>query len=121
MKKFLLTAAVALGLALPQAAEAGGYYKYRYYGYGNGAAVAAGVLGGVLLGAALVRPRYYGYYGYYGPPRVYYYGPPPPPVYYVPPPRVYYAPPPPVSCYKDKVYRYLPDGSVQWGTRTRCY
>jgi hypothetical protein len=47
----------------------------------------------------------------------------PPPVYYGPPPTVYYAPSPapgPV-CQQDNVYRYLPDGSVQWGVRTRCY
>jgi len=24
-------------------------------------------------------------------------------------------------CLEDRVYRYLPDGSLQWGTRRRCY
>jgi hypothetical protein len=38
-----------------------------------------------------------------------------------PPSVVYVTPPPQPYCVQDQVYRYLPDGSVQWGTRTRCY
>jgi hypothetical protein len=56
-------------------------------------------------------PYYRPYWGYYGPPP-YYYAPPPPA--YSPPVREPY-------CVQDKVYRYLPDGQIQWGTRTRCY
>jgi hypothetical protein len=59
-----------------------------------------------VTGALLSRPYYH---------TTYVYGPPPPVVYYAPPP-----PPGPV-CQQDNVYRYLPDGSVQWGVRTRCY
>ena len=92
----------------------GGYYKRGYYkrhhykGYGykhrhrhkhGGALVAAGIIGGaVLLGALLAAPRYYG-----------------------PPRHSYYAPPRAPVCERDRVYRYLPDGSIQWGVRTRCY
>lgn len=42
---------------------------------------------------------------------------PPPP--YVSPRISYY--PPPRSCVQDEVYRFLPDGRIQTGTRTTCY
>jgi hypothetical protein len=92
MRKLLLSLSVCAGLALSgTAANAGGYYRHHHHHH-NGAFVAAGVIGGaLLLGAVLSRPRYYG------------------------------PPPPAPSCVSDRVYRYLPDGSVQWGTRTRCY
>lgn len=82
----------------------GGHYRYghHYHGYHrhDGAWIAAGVLGGaLLLGTLLSAPYYYG---------------PPAPAYYGPPPRQPY-------CVSDQVYRYLPDGRIQWGTRTRCY
>lgn len=58
----------------------------------------AGIIGGaIIVGSLLSRPQ-----------------PAPPPV-------VYYAPPPQPRCVQDQVYRTLPDGSIQWGTRTRCY
>jgi hypothetical protein len=126
----LLAAAVALG-SFP--AQAGGYYKYKSYGYyghhhafkghrhkhfkrhyharpyhyrhhhkhrsrvGDEILIGAGIIGGaIVLGSVLSRPA-----------------PPPPPVYYQP----QRAP----NCVQDQVYRSLPDGSLQWGTRTRCY
>jgi hypothetical protein len=55
--------------------------------------------------------HYWPYWAYYGPPPYYY--PPPRPVYYVPSREPY--------CVQDQVYRHLPDGRIQWGTRTRCY
>lgn len=101
MKRFIAAALLAAGLALaPLSAQAGGY-KYRYHhGHGHGGALAAaGIIGGALLLGGLLRaPRYYG---------------PPAPAYYAPPRRPH--------CVRDRVYRYLPDGSVQWGLRTRCY
>lgn len=53
---------------------------------------------------------YWPFWGYYWPPQAYY-----------PPPATYYAPPRAPYCVQDRVYRYLPDGRIQWGTRTRCY
>lgn len=50
-----------------------GYYGHRhgYYGYGGGA-VAAGLIGGLALGALAASPAYYGGYGYgYGYPGYY--------------------------------------------------
>jgi hypothetical protein len=79
----------------------GGYgYHYRHGGIdGDDLLIATGILAGaVVLGSFLSAPRYYA----------------PPPVYYPPPP-------PPRQCYQDQVYRYLPDGRIQWGTRTTCY
>jgi len=116
MRKLIVAILVSLGLALPVGtAQAGGYYRHHHHHH-DGALVAAGVLGGALaLGVVLSQPRYYG-----PPPAAVYYGPPPP-VYYYGPGATYYASPPAVSCYQDQVYRFLPDGSVQWGTRTRCY
>ena len=119
MRKLLLGALLSLGLATQGGVAQAGGYRHHHGHYNSGAVFAAGIVGGTLLGFALSRPRYY----YYGPPpAVVYYGPPPPPVYYYPPPpRVVYYAPPPASCYQDNVYRYLPDGSIQWGVRTRCY
>ena len=100
-----LLAALAAGLWFaPSAAQAGGsfvsvHYGYPYYGYGW-------------------YHRHYPPYWAYGWPPPVYYGPPA--VYYAPPP-VYYAPQAEPYCVQDQVYRYLPDGRVQWGTRTRCY
>lgn len=74
-------AALTLSLAAAPQAEA------RYYGWGAGA-VAAGIVGGAILGTALAARPAYGYYGpaYYGRP-VYYSRP----VYYDRP--VYYGGP----------------------------
>jgi len=110
MRNKIITAALAAGLTLASAAADAGYGRHGHYyrghyhhGHhgGHGALVAAGVLGGaLLLGTLLSTP--------------YYYSAPPTPVYYNPPPREPY-------CVRDRVYRHLPDGSVQWGVRTRCY
>ena len=116
MKRAILSGVLTLGLvAAGLPAEAGDRYHYGhgYSGYkhhhhhkrhhkrrGNdNLLIAAGIVGGaVLLGSLLsYRP----------------YSPPPPRVVYVPA----YRP----TCYQDQVYRYLPDGRIQWGTRTRCY
>lgn len=95
----------------------GGHYKHRHskrhhYAYrhhrrhhhhhrrhGDEILLGAGIIGGaVIVGSVLAQPRY---------------APPPPTVYTYPPPQP--------ACVQDQVYRYLPDGSIQWGTRTRCY
>ncbi len=98
-------------------AEAGGkYYKGNYYGHGGhhhgynkhyynhgyyddigddillGAAIVGGA---ILLGEFLSQPQH--------------------------PPAAYYAPPPQPMCTRKRVYRYLPDGRIQWGVRTTCY
>lgn len=72
-------------------------YKHGYrHHYGDDLLIGAGIIGGsILLGSLLSQPSYYPAPTYYGPPRA------------------------PV-CQQDQVYRYLPDGRVQWGTRTRC-
>ena len=84
----VLTLAVSVGsLTSPGTADAK---------HGNGAAIALGILGGALAGAAIASSP-----GYAAPPAYYY--PPAPPVYpvapapvyfYVPPPAAYYAPVP---------------------------
>jgi hypothetical protein len=70
-----------------------------YAKHGNGAAIALGILGGALAGAAIASSPAPGYYA--APPAYYYpYAPPvysvaPAPVYsYAPSPPVYYAPAP---------------------------
>lgn len=134
MKKLLpalLCAGALLATSFP--AEAGGYYHKRSHGWyghhhykahkhfkrhhyayrhhrhhhrhhrgdiGDEILLGAGIIGGsIIVGSVLSQPRY---------------APPPPPT-------IYYAPPPQPYCVQDQVYRYLPDGSIQWGTRTRCY
>jgi hypothetical protein len=80
----------AVSLALPET----GYARHD-----DGAAIALGVLGGALAGAAVSTGAAPGYY-YAAPPVYYYpYAPPaypvaPPAYYYAPPPAVYYAPTP---------------------------
>ena len=99
MWKLFLISVFAFGLWLaPSRADAGGgYFVSVHYGY----------------------PYWHGrYYRYYPPVWGYDW---PPPVYYVPPPPVYYLAPRQPYCVQDEVYRYLPDGRIQWGTRTRCY
>jgi len=76
------------------------YRHHRHQDYGDEILLGAGIIGGaVIVGSVVAQPHY---------------APPPPPV-------VYYTPPPQPYCVQDQVYRTLPDGSVQWGTRTRCY
>lgn len=123
MKKLVLTALLSASLVLASVpAQAGSRYHYGYGGghtyYGHGGfkhrhghdhgddlLIAAGIIGGaVLLGSVLVSRPYY-------PPSVQYYQPAP----------VIYVPAYPPTCYQDTVYRYLPDGRIQQGTRTTCY
>jgi hypothetical protein len=76
----------------------GHHYKHGHgHDYGDEILIGAGIIGGsILLGSLLSQPNYY-------------------------PAPTYYAPPRAPVCQQDQVYRYLPDGRVQWGTRTRCY
>ncbi len=114
MKKFVLTGLLSAGLMLAGfSAQAGygRYYGHGGYGYGHGgygyhhgghggdgALIAFGIIGGAILLGSLLAPR-----PYYRPA----------PVVYVPPYRN--------TCYRDRVYRTLADGRIQWGVRTRCY
>jgi hypothetical protein len=69
-----------------------------YARHGDGAAIALGIIGGALAGAAIASSGAPGYYG--APPAYYPYAPPTyavapaPAYYYSPPAAVYYAPPP---------------------------
>ncbi len=116
MKKLVLTALLSATLVLASVpAQAGSRYHYghggghTYYGHGgytrhhghhhgDDLLIAAGIIGGVILLGSLLAPR----------------------PYYQPAP-VIYAPAYRPTCYQDRVYRYLPDGRIQWGTRTTCY
>ena len=125
MLRLMSTALLAGALAassLP--AQAGGYHHrdrgyhghhhgYKSYGYkhhrhhkhhrphrrghdlGDEILLGAGIIGGAIVLNGMMT------------------APPPAPRYYAPPPQPY--------CTQEQVYRYLPDGRVQWGTRTRCY
>ena len=111
MRKLCLAALLGLGLILAGApAQAGGgYHGHGYghgghhynHGHGDGAyyALYGAIAGGLLAAAVLSRPRYHA-----------------PPAYYAPPPPRYQS-----YCVQDQVYRTLPDGRIQTGTRTRCY
>ena len=103
MKKALVAGLLSVILVLPgTAVQAGGYYYGHgghHNGHGGNLLIAAGIIGGAfLLGSLLTQPRYYT-----------------PPVYYRP--ALAYVP----TCYQDKVWRRLPDGRIQTGTRTHCY
>ncbi len=108
MKKALIAGLLSVILVLPgTAVQAGGYH------HGHDGLIAAGIIGGAfLLGSLLSQPGYYAPPAYYQPAPVYY---PSAPAYYQPAPA--YVP----TCYQDKVWRRLPDGRIQTGTRTRCY
>jgi hypothetical protein len=92
-------AVAALSLSSPETAHA----KHN-----NGAAVALGIIGGALAGAAIAS----GAPPAYAAPPVYYYPYPPPayvtvpvPAYqYPPPPAAYYDPPPPAAYYGPALY-----------------
>ena len=75
--------------------------------------------GGYFVSYSYAYPSYWGWGGWYRP--FWIYSVPPPYYYYPPPPPVYYLPPRESYCVRDRVYRYLADGQIQWGTRTRCY
>ena len=103
MRKTLVAGVLALsvtGFAAPAMADSWG--RHGHWGghahvSGDAFWIGAGiVVGAITLGALLSPPPYYG------------------------PPRVVYRAPPP-SCVQDTVYRTLPDGRVQSGTRTTCY
>ncbi len=117
MKKALAAGLLSVILVLPgTAVQAGGYYYGHgghHNGHGGNLLIAAGIIGGaVLLGSLLAPPRYYQPPAYYQRAPVYYR---PAPVYYRP--VTAYVP----TCYQDEVWRRLPDGRIQTGTRTRCY
>jgi hypothetical protein len=72
MKKTLMAAAAVATLAISSIAAPAPAHAQR----GLGAGIAAGVIGGAIVGGALAAPRYYGPgYGYYGPGYGYYGGP----------------------------------------------
>jgi hypothetical protein len=122
MKRLFMASLIGFALVLTgyPALAGGKYHKGHYYGhqsykghfkgyrghhyrhgrghhYGDEILIGAGIIGGsILLGSLLSQPSYS-------------------------PAPTYYAPPRAPVCQRDQVYRYLPDGSVQWGTRTRCY
>jgi len=77
----------------------------------EGANIALGILGGIVLGGA-----FSGGGGHNN-----YYSPPPPPVYYAPPPPVYYVPPQPryyqPYCERRNYYDYYGNYT---GTETIC-
>ncbi len=112
MKKALVAGLLSVILVLPgTAVQAGGYYHghggpFHRNGHDDDLLIAAGIIGGAfLLGSLLTQPWYYA-----------------PPVYYRRAP-VYYRPAPAYvpTCYQDEVWRRLPDGRIQTGSRTRCY
>ena len=115
MKKALLFALVSASILFPSISANAGHrhyygqsgFHYRSHHDGN-ILIAAGIIGGaIILGSILTHPRHTHHTQYY-------YRPPLlPPVHYQ---RVYQP-----RCYKDKIRRYLPDGRIQWGTRTTCY
>ncbi len=100
MRKLVLTGLLSAGLVLASFSAQAGYghgYHHGHHG-GDGALIAFGIIGGaILLGTLLAPPPYYR----------------PAPVVYAPD----YRP----TCYRDRVYRTLADGRIQWGVRTRCY
>jgi hypothetical protein len=103
MRKLLLGGIVALSLAASPAYADNWRYGRHHNGHhghvsGDGLALGVGiVVGAIALGALLSPPPYYG------------------------PPVVAYRPAPAPYCVQDEVYRYLPDGRLQTGTRTTCY
>ena len=111
MKNAILAGLIGIILVLPSvSAMAGhrGHFVHRghhfggnYHYRGNDVLAVAGIIGGaILLGALLSRPSHA------------YHAPPP-----ASPPNRHYG----QRCYQDQVWRTLPDGRTQTGTRTTCY
>ena len=77
----LEAAPVAGGIALSGSTSTGNVIRVRSHGHyhghgGSGAGIAAGIIGGAILGGIIAsQPYYYGPGYYYGPPPGYYYGP----------------------------------------------
>ncbi len=107
MKSRIAVSLLILGvLALSAPAMAGGkYHRGYHHGHGHGhhrhngdaIIIGAAIIGGSILASTLLsQPRYPSAPRYAEASRT----------------RV---------CEQDEVYRFLPDGRIQWGTRTRCY
>ena len=99
MRKLILAALAATSLMSVPVAHAD-----------EGANIALGVLGGIILGGAFSGGG--GHNNYYAPPPPVYYAPPPP-VYYVPPQPRYYQP----YCQRINYYDYYGNYT---GTETIC-
>ena len=123
VQRLILSSLIAIGLiAAAMSAEAGGYkhrgkgyggsghygkhyrqgrqthYRHRGHHYDDNFYTALGITAGIgLLGVILSQPRY------------------------IAPAPTYYAPPPRRECYEQNIYRYLPDGRIQWGVKRTCY
>ncbi len=123
VQRLILSSLIAVGLiAAAMSAEAGGYkhrgkgyggsghygkhyrqgrqthYRHNSHHYDDNFYTALGITAGIgLLGVILSQPRY------------------------IAPAPTYYAPPPRRECYEQNVYRYLPDGRIQWGVKRTCY
>ena len=73
------------------------HYRHNGHDYDDDFYTALGITAGIgLLGVILSQPRY------------------------IAPAPTYYAPPPRRECYEQNVYRYLPDGRIQWGVKRTC-
>ena len=110
MKMLLTAGVIALTIAFTAGTAQAGHYHHKrgyhhgYHGYhhghhydGDALLIGAGIVAGALLLTRLFTPRHYS------------------------PAPVYVAPPRPRYCVQDRVYRHLPGGRIQWGTRTTCY
>ncbi len=87
--RLFTAAAFSAALALSPAVQAANWHGHGHYYHRGGAAVGAGILGGIVglgVGAAIASGGYNPYY--YAPPPAVYYGYPY--SYYAPPPPVYY-------------------------------
>ncbi len=101
--KALLAGLVSACVVLASFSAVAGHNQHRGHNrighhHGNGdVLIAASIIGGaIILGTILSQPRDNHHRHYYRPT----YGP---------------------RCFQDNVWRYLPDGRIQWGTRTTCH
>jgi len=114
MRMLLIAGVIAFSVTLGVNAAQAGHYHHRGYNHGYHGGhhgnvgghhgnvgekllIGVGIVAGALLLTRLLTPSHY------------------------PPAPVYVAPPRPRRCVQDRVYRHLPDGRIQWGTRTTCY